>query len=93
MGNRSDQPFVSIIVPCRNEGNFIEACLDSVCVSDYPQDQLEVLVVDGMSEDGTRTVIEEYAQRYSFIRILENPNKITQSYIKLVGLKIYNSIV
>jgi glycosyltransferase involved in cell wall biosynthesis len=72
----SDLPFVSIIIPCRNEEKFIGKCLDSIVINDYPKDKLEVLVVDGMSEDGTRAIVEVYAQRYSFIRIVDNPKKI-----------------
>jgi len=53
-------PFVSIIIPCRNEEKFIGKCLDSIIAQDYPKDRLEVLVVDGMSEDGTREIVERY---------------------------------
>ncbi len=73
----SDFSMVSIIVPCRNEEEFITACLESILANDYPKDWLEILVVDGMSEDGTRWLIESYAQKYSFIRLLDNPRKIT----------------
>ena len=47
-------PFTSIIIPCRNEERFIGNCLDSIIANDYPKERLEVLAVDGMSEDGTR---------------------------------------
>lgn len=46
-------PIVSIIIPCRNEQAFIGGCLDSILENDFPKEQLEILVVDGMSEDGT----------------------------------------
>ena len=48
------QPLVSVIVPCRNEGRWIAACLQSILANDYPADCLEILVVDGMSNDDTR---------------------------------------
>ena len=73
----SDFPLVSIIVPCRNEEKFIGKCLDSVVANMYPKDKLEILVVDGMSEDRTTRILEEYAREYSFLRILSNPRKIT----------------
>ena len=41
---------VSIIVPCRNEEKFIGKCLDSIIAQDYPNNKIEVLVVDGRSE-------------------------------------------
>ncbi|MCK4245428.1 MAG: glycosyltransferase family 2 protein [Candidatus Omnitrophica bacterium] len=79
-------PFVSVIIPCRDEENFIGVCLDSIIASDYPKDKLEVLVVDGLSEDGTREIVEGYAQRYPFIRLLDNPDKITPCALNL-GIK------
>lgn len=69
--------FVSVVIPCRNEEVFIGKCLDSIVENDYPKESLEVLVVDGMSEDNTRTIIEDYEKRYSFIRLLDNPHVIT----------------
>jgi glycosyltransferase involved in cell wall biosynthesis len=73
----SDLPFVSIIIPCRNEQDFIGDCLDSILANEYPKTRLEVLVVDGMSEDRTRSIAENYAQRNDFIRCIDNPKKIT----------------
>jgi glycosyltransferase involved in cell wall biosynthesis len=72
-------PFVSIIIPCRNEEKYIGICLDSILANDYSKDRLEILVVDGISEDGTRGIVEGYARRYGFIRFLNNPKKITPS--------------
>jgi len=71
----SDCKSVSIIIPCRNEERFIAKCLDSIIANEHPKDRLEMLVVDGMSEDGTRTIVDGYARRYGFIRLLDNPKK------------------
>jgi glycosyltransferase involved in cell wall biosynthesis len=68
---------VSIIIPCRNEDKYIARCLDSVISNDYPKDKLEVLIVDGMSEDHTKTIVEEYVKNYNFIKLLANPMRIT----------------
>jgi len=78
--------FVSIVVPCRNEEKFIRQCLDSIIANDYPKDRLEVLVVDGMSEDGTRRIVEDYARWYSFIRLLDNPKGIIPAAMN-IGIK------
>ena len=51
-------PFLSVIIPCRNEERLIGTCLDSILANDYFKDRLEVLVMDGMSEDGTRGIIK-----------------------------------
>ncbi len=72
-----EKPYVSIVIPCRNEEKFIGKCIDSVIVNDYPKDRLEALVVDGMSEDETREIVARYGERYPFIRLLDNPKKIT----------------
>lgn len=71
-------PFVSVVIPCRNEKSFISRCLDSLIANDYPQDKMEILVVDGNSQDGTRALIGQYAQNYSFIRVLDNSNRAIQ---------------
>ena len=68
---------VSIVIPCRNEEKFIAKCLDSIIANDYPKDRLEILIVDGMSEDETRDIVEGYTQQYRFIKLLDNPKKIT----------------
>lgn len=72
-----DLPFVSIIIPCRNERDFIVNCLESVSSCEYPKDRMEVLVVDGMSDDGTRGLIGTFARRYPFLKLkmLNNEKK------------------
>ncbi len=47
-------------------------CLDSILANDYPKDRLEVLILDGMSEDRTRSIAEDFAKSYPFIRLVEN---------------------
>ncbi|MFN3975395.1 MAG: glycosyltransferase, partial [Dehalococcoidia bacterium] len=76
-------PFVSAIVPCRNEERFIAACLDSLIANDYPKERLEILVVDGMSKDGTRRIVQTYAQRYPFILLLSNSKRIIPSAMNI----------
>ena len=68
-------PFVTIVVPCRNEEKCIAKCLDSILANDYPKDRLEILVVDGMSQDRTREIVAGYTARYPMIRVIENPRK------------------
>lgn len=79
-------PLVSIIVPCRNEEKYIAKCLDSIIANDYLKDKLEVLFVDGMSEDGTSEIIEKYAQQSPNIKLLDNPKKIAPAAMNL-GIK------
>lgn len=78
-----ERPFVSVIIPCRNEERFIGICLDSVLQGDYPIENMEILVVDGMSEDRTREIVQEYGNRISSIRLLDNPDRITASALNI----------
>jgi glycosyltransferase involved in cell wall biosynthesis len=68
---------VTAVVPCLNEARYIGQCLDSLVACDYPKDRLEVLVCDGMSDDGTRAIVTQYVARYPFIRLVDNPRRIT----------------
>lgn len=72
-------PKISAIIPSRNERNYIVKCLESVLQSDYPKDLIEVLVIDGISSDGTVELIDSYAHMYPFIRRIDNPKKILAS--------------
>jgi glycosyltransferase involved in cell wall biosynthesis len=68
-------PTVSVIIPCREEQAHIGACLRSVLANDYPQDRIEILVVDGMSRDGTPAIVAEVAQEHATVKLLENPQR------------------
>jgi len=70
-----DLPRVTVIIPCRNEAEFIGRCLDSVMANDYPRDKLEVLVVDGRSSDGTREEVSRRQPSFTRLRLLDNPKK------------------
>lgn len=72
-------PIISIIIPCRNEKGFIGQCLNSIIGNDYPKDMLEIIVVDGMSEDGTREIVREYITKFPSIILLDNYKKTTSS--------------
>jgi succinoglycan biosynthesis protein ExoA len=71
------KPFVSVIVPCRDESDYLGACLDSILDCGYPRDRMEVLVADGMSRDGTRELARHYAARDARVRCIDNPLQIT----------------
>jgi glycosyltransferase involved in cell wall biosynthesis len=77
---------VSIIIPCRNEEKYIGKCLDSIIESGYPENSLEILVVDGMSDDGTRDIIQKYSKNNSFIKLLNNHKKIVPTALN-IGIK------
>jgi len=73
-----DLPFVTVIVPMRNEKAYIGECLDSLIEQDYAPDRVQVLVVDGMSTDGSRDIVSRFAQEHASgsISLLNNPRRI-----------------
>ncbi len=72
------RPFVSVIMPVRNEADFLADSLGAVLAQDYPPDRMEVFVADGMSTDGTREMVAELAARHPqrSISIVDNPGRI-----------------
>lgn len=69
---------VSIIIPIRNEERHIAKCLDSILAQDFPVQQMEVLLVDGLSEDATCFLIKAYMEKYPHLfRLISNPLRIT----------------
>lgn len=66
-------PIVSVIIPAYNEEQFIADCLQSVYAQDYPQKQLEVIVVDGNSSDRTASIVQK---NFPQVKLLQNDRKI-----------------
>ncbi|HZC06343.1 MAG TPA: glycosyltransferase family 2 protein [Ktedonobacterales bacterium] len=67
-------PFVSVIMPVRNEEGFIARSLGAALSQNYPPERIEVLVADGQSDDRTREVIASLpgAER---VRVIDNPQR------------------
>lgn len=72
----SDLPLVTVVMPIRNEQRWIGRSIAAVLSQDYPADRLEVLVADGMSDDGTRHIVQEIARRDPRVRLLDNTARI-----------------
>jgi len=72
----ASSPLVTVILPIRNEARYIARCLESVVNQDYPRERVEILVVDGMSEDGTRDILAQFADRDLRVRLIDNPQRI-----------------
>lgn len=68
-------PCVTVVIPIRNESGFIAECVQSILANQYPTDRLEVLVVDGLSDDGTREIIRKMMTSDPRIHLLDNPEK------------------
>jgi glycosyltransferase involved in cell wall biosynthesis len=79
-------PLVTVLVPSRNEARFIESCLTSVVTNGYPESLLQVLVIDGQSDDGTVEIVRGYEKSHPCVSLIENPRRITPSALNL-GVK------
>ena len=77
---------ISVICPIYNEEKYIGKCIDSILRQDYPKEDMEVLLVDGMSTDKTREIVLSYCADYPFIRLLDNPRKIVP-YAMNIGIQ------
>lgn len=77
---------VSVVLPVRNEEKYIEKCIRSILEQDFDKNNMEVLFVDGASEDKTCEIIKGYMQQYPFIKLLQNPQKTVQ-YALNIGIK------
>ena len=78
---------LSVICPIYNEEKHIAACLDSILRQDFPKEELEVLMVDGMSSDRTREIVQQYTEQYPFIFLLDNPKRIVPTGLN-IGIQV-----
>jgi succinoglycan biosynthesis protein ExoA len=68
---------VSVIVPCRNERDYIEEFIAGVLGQRDLEEDLEVLIADGCSDDGTRELVAAWSQRDSRVIMVDNPQRTT----------------
>lgn len=71
------ESMVSIILPVRNESEFISKAIKNFLENDYPSERMEIIVVDGCSEDGTHQVVEQLSRIDGRVKLVDNPDKIT----------------
>jgi glycosyltransferase involved in cell wall biosynthesis len=69
-------PQVSVVCACRNEARDIDAFLTSLLGQTANGISWEVIIADGMSEDGTRGLLRYYVQKHSHLRMIDNPGRI-----------------
>ncbi len=73
----ASMPKVSIIVPCYNEQATIRFLLEALHEQTFPREEMEVIIADGMSQDGTREVIATFQREVPDlnVRLVENPHR------------------
>lgn len=72
-------PFITVVMPVRNEEAFIERILGELIDQDYPADRYEVIVADGESTDATRERVGALERRYPRVRLFANPGRLPSS--------------
>ena len=66
---------VSVLIPCRNEVNSIESCLNNIYSFHPPAGGFEVIVIDGMSTDGTRDALFRLKEQHPDLLVIDNLHK------------------
>jgi len=79
------RPYVSLILPVRNEAGSIQLTLQSILNQDYPLDCMEILVIDGMSTDETQKVVGAFSLGNPLVKleILNNPRQIVPQALNI----------
>lgn len=77
-------PFVAVAVPVLNEERYLAACLDSL-LGQWPQDRMQILVLDGGSTDGTGRIVAGYAARHTCVQLVANPGRLQAAACNLAA--------
>ena len=77
---------VAIVIPTLNEEHFISRCLNSIIKQTYEFEKMDVMIIDGGSNDNTKDIVAEYQKSHQNIRFIENKKKI-QSVAFNIGIK------
>jgi succinoglycan biosynthesis protein ExoA len=88
-----NHPFLSVLIPVRNEEAHIAGLLEQLVGQDYPKDKLEILVFDGGSGDATRQIAGQFASQHYFIRLLDNPKLLSSAARNLGARRARGEIV
>jgi len=92
-GTTEGQPFVSVVIPVRNEAGFIADLVGAVFAQDYPADCLEVIVADGQSTDGTREILTLLQERHPLLIVLDNPGRIVPTGLNLAIARARGDVI
>ena len=86
--------FISVIVPCRNERQHIDAFCDSALRQVLPEGwQMEVLVADGDSDDGTRQQLEQRCASDARLVLVDNPGRIVSTGLNACIARARGSVI
>lgn len=72
----SELPFISVLIPMHNEEKVLHYVLDSLLECDYDWDKLEIIPINDNSTDSTPDLLNEYHEKYPFIRPLHRKSDV-----------------
>ncbi|MDX9715171.1 MAG: glycosyltransferase family 2 protein [Dissulfurispiraceae bacterium] len=75
----TDNPFITVVMPVRNEVRFIKETINQILSQNYPSDQYEIIVADAMSDDGTREVVLQIASEHIQVKLMNNTKLLSSS--------------
>ena len=93
MNGPASTPFVSVIMPVRNEADFIERSVGAALGQEWPEDRLEIVVADGLSDDGTLQILERMAAAEPRLRVIANPHGIVAPGLNLAIAEARGEVV
>lgn len=67
------RPFVTVMVPCRNEALVIEGLVTTLLALDYPDDRHEIIIIDDGSDDDTGAILDELVRRHPVLHCIHRP--------------------
>ena len=74
---------LSVILPVRNEAERITECVESIVNQDLPADHFEIIVIDGMSGDGTWEILQAAQKKIANLRLVENPRRSVSAALNI----------
>ncbi|MBD3402618.1 glycosyltransferase [candidate division GN15 bacterium] len=88
-----EQPMISVVIPIRNEERFIAQTIAYVQAQDYPRERMEILVVDGESDDRTVEIVSEIAANDDRVKLLRNPRRLSSAARNVGALAAKGEII
>ncbi len=85
---------VSVIVPCRNEAGHIGSFVENVARQRLPPGlELEIVIADGMSDDGTPKILQQLQARHRRLVVIHNPDRIVSAGLNLAIRRSSGSVI
>jgi glycosyltransferase involved in cell wall biosynthesis len=88
-----DEPFVSVVIPARNEERRIGACVAALLDQTYASDRMEIVIAEGGSDDRTREIVSALVNEHQGVRLVDNPTGRTPTALNAAILASRGSVI